>query len=262
MQDEYWEDRGIAYRMNDLDQSRETLVFIHGLGPSCSIWEAFEIALENDFNVLTYDLRGHGWSKKYVDYADYDLVSLADDLRALLDKLGIPSCTLVSHSLGTLVALLFIRGNPGRVRRNLLLSPVYRPNARVKVSTRAPFLIRVLDALPLFSSRRAARIDFSRARGARDLDFRRIFLEIKHLSLRTYLFYLRQMDVFPHHASWSEIDVPTTILHGTNDSFAPYRLAVELSKIIPHSKLITLEGANHMIVVDNTAEIVTYIRSG
>lgn len=261
MRDEFWDDKGIAYRTNGLEEARETLVFIHGLGPSCSIWEGFEAMLEGEFNILTYDLRGHGWSKKYENYADYDLDGLADDLRALLEHLRIRSCTLVSHSLGTLVALLFIRGNPGSVRRNLLLSPVYRLDSAATADARAPILTRVLNAFPRFSPRQG-RVDFSRVSRARDLDFRRIFLEIRFLSLRVYLFYLRQMDLFPHHAKWPDIDVPTTILHGTKDSFAPHRLAVELSKIIQHSKLVSLEGANHMIIINNRADVVDHIRAG
>jgi pimeloyl-ACP methyl ester carboxylesterase len=210
--------------------------------------------LEKDFNILTYDLRGHGWSKKYQNYVDYNIACLAEDLRALLGHLCIRSCTLVSHSLGTLVALLFIRSNPGRVRRNLLLSPIYRVGA--------PAMTIVLNLLPRIASRYGGRDDYSRLSHARDFDLRRLILEIKRLTLRIYLFYLHQMGVFPHHAAWSVIDVPTTIMHGTKDSFAPYRLATELAKIVPNSQLITLEGANHMIIVNNRDDVAAQIRVG
>ena len=64
MRDEFWEERHIAYRTNNHHESRKTLVFIHGLGVSCSGWKPFEASLENDFNILTYDVRAHGFSQK------------------------------------------------------------------------------------------------------------------------------------------------------------------------------------------------------
>ena len=95
MKEGYEQERGISYRSNAFDLNRKTLIFIHGLGAACSIWRPFEQLLEGDFNVLTYDLRGHGLSKKYGRYADYDLECLATDLHRLLETLGIRSCTLV-----------------------------------------------------------------------------------------------------------------------------------------------------------------------
>ena len=261
MKDELWEERGIAYRINAFDDSRRTLVFIHGLGTSCSGWAPFEAALENDFNILTYDLRGHGFSRRYQSYADYDLKALADDLHALLDHRGISSCSLVSTSLGTLVALLYLYHYPGTVRTNLLLAPVYKPHSppgAEKGSRRFSFM-NLLSLMPL-ARRNRNRVDYSRFENAADLDWGRVRLEVRSLSWRIFLFYLHLMDHFADHALWSQIRVPTTIMHGTKDSFSPYHSAVELSKVIPGAKLVALEGANHIVIINNKKEIIEQIR--
>src|SRR5689334_8832829 len=103
MKDQYWEERGIAYRTNTFDDSRQTLVFIHGLGTTCSVWVSFETALESNYNILTYDLRGHGLSRRYKNYEDYEPERLVGDLQALMQFLKISSCWLISVSFGTLI---------------------------------------------------------------------------------------------------------------------------------------------------------------
>jgi pimeloyl-ACP methyl ester carboxylesterase len=262
MKDELWEERGIAYRTNIFDDSRKTLVFIHGLGATCSVWESYETALESDFNILTYDLRGHGYSRKYKSYADYDLKNLADDLRALLDHLGIHSCSLVSSSIGTLVALLYVHDCPGTVRTNLLLAPIYKQHSLASAETKSVHsaLMNLLSLMP-FAPRDGKRMDYSQLEYAADVELRRLLSEIKGLSLRIFLFYLHRMNAFKNHVLWSQIRVPTTIVHGTKDTFAPYHLAVELSKALPGAKLVTLEGANHLAIINNKKEIIAQIKN-
>ena len=261
MQDHFWEERGIAYRTNNFDGSRDTLVFIHGLSPSCSIWAPFENSLESDFNVLTYDLRGHGFSRKYKDYSDYDLTALAGDLSALLDYLHIKSCSLISTSMGTLVALLHIHHHPETVRRSLLLAPVYKqPLPTDSDPRRHPsFLVNLLGSMIPYASRPGTRIDYAKIEHSEEVELRRMVAEIRGLSLRGFLFYLSQMNAFAHHALWSKLCVPTTIIHGTKDSFSPYQSAVDLSKAMS-CKLVTLEGANHLLVINNRKEIISEIR--
>ncbi|HEY5742505.1 MAG TPA: alpha/beta hydrolase [Terrimicrobiaceae bacterium] len=262
MKDELWEARGIAYRCNIFDDSRKTLVFIHGLGATCSVWESYETALENDFNILTYDLRGHGFSRKYKNYADYDLKNLADDLRMLLDHLGIHSCSLVSSSIGTLVALLYVHNYPEIVRTNLLLAPIYKQQSPTSAEAESAHssLMNLLGLVP-FSPRDGKRMDYSRLEYAADLELKRLFFEIKGLSLRIFLFYLHHMNAFKNYALWSQIRIPTTIVHGTKDTFAPYHLAVELSRTLPGAKLVTLEGANHLAIINNKKEIIAQIKN-
>src|SRR5882757_7719842 len=91
---------GIAYRTNEFDKSKKILVFVHGLSGTCSAWEPFERELAPVYNLVTYDLRGHGLSKKYTASADYAIKNFADDLHALLEHLHIDRFELVAHSMG------------------------------------------------------------------------------------------------------------------------------------------------------------------
>lgn len=90
------------------------LVLLHGLAANQAFWNlALVSALAVDYRVTTYDLRGHGYSDTPPD--GYTPTHQADDLRGLLDHLGIERAHLAGHSFGGLVALSFTLAEPRRV---------------------------------------------------------------------------------------------------------------------------------------------------
>lgn len=260
MKDEFWAERGIAYRINEFEISRETLVFVHGLGSTCSGWEPFEAALQGEFNVLTYDMRGHGLSRRYRSCSDYSFEKLADDLAALLEFLDIRSCTIVSNSLGTIVALLLQKKCPGVVRGNVLLAPVYKRATGEPAKSSNSGFIGLLSLLPLLRTR-GRRVDLSKFTTTDDLDLRRMLPEIMSMSVRAYAFYLHHLNSFADYGLWSQINVPSTIIHGTKDSFSSFSSAVELAGIMPQATLVALEGANHIVIVNNKEEVISHIKT-
>lgn len=84
--------------------------------------------------VVAVDLTGHGDS----DWpGEYSLRLMADDVSALLERLGGPPVDLVGHSLGGLVACLVAAVSPGRVRR-LVLEDVGLPHPRPPATPTRP----------------------------------------------------------------------------------------------------------------------------
>lgn len=63
------------------------LIFANSLGTDLRIWDDVARALCAQFNVITYDKRGHGLSG--IGDAPYDVALHANDLIGLLDHLGI-----------------------------------------------------------------------------------------------------------------------------------------------------------------------------
>ena len=123
MKEYFFEKRGIAYRINEFRADRPMLVWIHGLSGSLSAWFPYEPLFTEHYNLLTFDLRGHGRSVRPHRYADYALQEFADDLYELLDYLHIEKSILISHSFGTLIALEFVSAHPDRVSELSFLSP-------------------------------------------------------------------------------------------------------------------------------------------
>lgn len=96
------------------------IVLVHGLGGNLASWHMGIVPeLQQEYRVLTYDLRGHGRSSAAL--AGYTTGDMAQDLRGILDALHIEQATLVGHSWGGDIALHFAQLNPGRVSELVVL---------------------------------------------------------------------------------------------------------------------------------------------
>jgi len=90
------------------------LVLIHGLTGNLAVWHLKIVPLLSDnFRILTYDLRGHGYSA--MPPTGYSADDMAGDLLELTDALGIERPTFVGHSYGADIALYYAAQHPDRV---------------------------------------------------------------------------------------------------------------------------------------------------
>ena len=110
---------GHAFSYTD-SGSGPVLLFIHGLLGSQKQWAHLVDELDEDHRLIVPDLFGHGESDKPV--GDYSLGAHAATLRDLLDRLGIEQVTLVGHSLGGGIAMVFSYLFPERVDRLVLVA--------------------------------------------------------------------------------------------------------------------------------------------
>src|SRR5262249_5752148 len=82
-----------------------TVVLIHGVGARLENWDGVCERLVRHFQVLRYDLRGHGRSTR--SPGPYSLPLLASDLRALFEQTGLRKAHIAGHSLGAMIAQMF-----------------------------------------------------------------------------------------------------------------------------------------------------------
>ena len=76
----------------------EPLIFLHGLSDDLKFWEVLTSTLNEKYQVIRMDLRGHGESELGDD--EISIATYADDLKNLLDDLQIDAGNLVGFSLG------------------------------------------------------------------------------------------------------------------------------------------------------------------
>ena len=81
------------------------LVLLHGFMETQKIWVDFVNVLSEKYQVVTFDLPGHGDSECINQVHTMDLV--ADCIKAGLDNLGITNCVMVGHSMGGYAMLHF-----------------------------------------------------------------------------------------------------------------------------------------------------------
>jgi pimeloyl-ACP methyl ester carboxylesterase len=89
------------------------LVMVHGLAASLGFWSYAASVLAQTNPVTLLDLRGHGRSS--MPQSGYTPRQMAEDLRELLDYLGIQTAHLLGHSFGGSVILQFAHYYPERV---------------------------------------------------------------------------------------------------------------------------------------------------
>ena len=103
----------------EVSGSGEPIVLIHGGQLDSRMWDGEFTLLSKEFRVLRYDVRGYGGSPR-PEGATY---SDSEDLRALLDYVGMPKAHLVGLSLGGRIALDFAPVYPERVLSLTLVGP-------------------------------------------------------------------------------------------------------------------------------------------
>lgn len=118
------------------------LILIHGLATNRAFWYApIARRLAHRFQVTMYDLRGHGFSD--MSEHGYRPVDMVDDLRGLMDGLGIERAHIVGHSYGGAVGLSFAAAHPERVVTLCVA------DSRVNTLQPVQSMSRVIEASPL-----------------------------------------------------------------------------------------------------------------
>lgn len=95
--------------------SGDAVVLLHGFPFSHEIWKSQIESISKSNFVVAPDLRGLG--KSEATGGPYLMETLAGDLAAVLDALGVERATVIGHSLGGYVALAFFRMFSERVLR-------------------------------------------------------------------------------------------------------------------------------------------------
>ena len=98
-----------------IDNSKETIVFLHGSGLSHIVWSLTEQFFANKkFNVLSLDLPGHGNSD---GPCLKSIEQIADWLEEVFNKLNLNKLTLVGHSQGCLEILEYAYKYKDRLKK-------------------------------------------------------------------------------------------------------------------------------------------------
>jgi 3-oxoadipate enol-lactonase len=98
--------------------SGAVVVLLHGGNLDRRMWDDQMPVLSKSFTVIRYDIRPYGRSA-----GTEKGFSSVDDLRALLDYLGVKTASLVGLSLGGRIAIDFALVDPDRVEKLVLMGP-------------------------------------------------------------------------------------------------------------------------------------------
>ncbi|GLR89837.1 alpha/beta fold hydrolase [Bradyrhizobium iriomotense] len=224
----------IAY----LDEGEgDPIILVHGFASSKNVNWVYPTWVselrKNGRRVLALDNRGHGESAKLYDPAQYSIPTMAGDVLALMDHLGIPQADIMGYSMGGRMTAWLGLNEPQRLRSAILggigiggLIEGTGPGESVAEALEAPSLDDVTD--PVGRTFRA-------------------FADQTRSDRKALAACLRGTRELMKKEEAARIDVPVLIAVGSTDDIAGS--ATALGEIIPGSEVLDIPNRDHMRAV-------------
>lgn len=102
----------LTYRRWQGKESTQRALLIHSLAMTGSFWDETVAALDNTWDVIAVDCRGHGGSGK--PPGPYTVESMADDVACVMDTAGWQNALIAGASMGGCIALALAARHPAR----------------------------------------------------------------------------------------------------------------------------------------------------
>jgi 3-oxoadipate enol-lactonase len=225
------------------------LVLVHPLALSSRLWEPVLTDFLPGHDLVMPDVRGHGESRW--DGAPYSIEDVANDLRTLLEALGIQHCSMLGMSMGGCVAMTFAARNPERVDRLMLCDTTacYGPNANQAWEERARAAeAKTRDEQIPFQTDRW----FSEAfRDGHPLVVAHAADVFRNTTRDAHAGACRALGRFDLRPQLASISAETLVVTGEGDYATPPAMGRDLAHGIPGASFVLVRGVRHMAVLES-----------
>ncbi|WP_349672328.1 alpha/beta hydrolase [Lacrimispora sp.] len=243
-------DGNVNIYVEDLNPDCEnTILFLHGWPGSRKLFEyQFDVLPGMGFRCIGIDTRGFGDSDK--PFCGYDYDRLADDVREVIDALGLKNITLAGHSTGGAIAIRYMARHKAHGVSKLALFAAAAPSLVKRQNF--PYGVDVQTVTDIINGTYEDRPNMLR-------NFGDIFF-FQHLTAPFSDWFFQ---VGLQAAGWAtakvantwiqevlfqdltEICVPTLIIHGIHDKVVPFPLGEIQHQYIKNSVLLPFEFSGH-----------------
>jgi non-heme chloroperoxidase len=215
------------------------------------------------FRAVAYDRRGHGASED--PGRGYDADTLADDLAAVIEALGLGRITIVAHSMGAIEAVRYAsRHGTSRIARMILVAPAtpgltQQDNLPVGVPAKAFERMRqeMADDFPAWIARNEPPFFSPETSAETRTHFRRM---MEATPLPVALACHRTITGTDTRSDLARIDRPVLVIQGDKDASMPIALTGETTqRLIARSRLSVYEGAPHGLPITHQARLAADI---
>lgn len=124
--DAYVNTNGIRIHYSRTGGDKPPVVLLHGITDNGLCWRRVAAVLEDRYDLIMVDGRGHGLSDKPDSFG---LADYAADTAGLIEQLGLGTPAVLGHSLGAAIGATLAASRPDLVRALLLEDPPWRAPA-------------------------------------------------------------------------------------------------------------------------------------
>lgn len=237
------------------------LVLLHGVGLDHTLWDELAPRLEAEFEVLRYDLLGHGAAPGIAGEARVqDFIAQLD---AELDQAGWAQANVLGYSMGGLIAGAYAAARPRRVTRLVLLSTVFQrtPEEVQAVTARlAAAATQDVEAAASVSLQRWFTPAFQAARPERVAAIgQRLIQNDRANFLAAYRLFAQGDPILAQAAL--DIVCPTLVMTGELDVGSTPRMTRSLARALPDSRARVIDGQRHMLPVEDPAVVASALHA-
>ena len=234
------------------------VVFVHEFAGDCRSWEPQVRHFARRYRCITFNARGWTPSEVPPDVASYSQARARDDIRAVLDGLGIAKAHICGLSMGGFATLHFGIGYPDRALSLVVAGVGYgaEKGEREKFRNEATLIAGRLekDGMAAFAEAYAygpTRVQFENKDPRGFAEFKRMLGEHSAKgAANTQLGVQRERpSIFDLEPDLKKLQVPTLVLSGDEDW--PCLLpGVYMKRMIPSAALQLLPNSGHTINIE------------
>jgi esterase len=236
----------------------DAIVLVHGSRLHAHVWNDFARRFSDRYHIIAIDQRGHGESA-WGAGDEYRLDDLCSDLHAHVQARKLSRFTLVGHSLGGRVSLLYAHRHPSELERLVLVDitpgrprPAAANGGRGRGEGKHPREFESEEVAIAYLARAMPRapshlVEDSVRHGMRRNDAGRYVWKYDPVH------FARRVTPPPGLDLWqvaSEIVTPTLLQFGSESDVVDAELASRLQKTMPRCTVERIEGAGHGLFTD------------
>lgn len=251
------------------DASKPPVILIHGYTASLYVWKSTAPMLADaGFHVIAVDLLGFGYSEK-PSWFDYSIQSQARMVSRFMDRMGIGRATLVGSSYGGAVAATITLDSPERIEKLVLVDAVINDELKNHPVLKLASFPGIGEVITPFLADSKLFLRY-RMHGTLAKVNHEMITEDRIESIRRPLF-----AADGHHSllatsrNWSanhierdahQINQPTLIIWGEEDTVIPIKNGCKLHQEILNSRFVVLKDCGH-VPQEEKSELFTEIVS-
>ena len=240
-----------------LKKNSEPIVFIHGTGMDHSVWTLpVRYFLRKKRDVLSIDLPGHGNSSgKLIS----SISGFSDQVFKLLDNNSIKKCSIVGHSMGSLITLEMASTQPHRVKSMSLIGTAFPMQVNDQLLEFAKSDVqKAIDILTFMGYSHQARIGRNKNPGMWMTELTRRLMQRSNQGV-IYNDLLACSNFKGGLEKAKKVTAKVQLILGSNDFLTPTRKAVDLIDNFKNPDVKEIVDSGHTLMAEDPNKVLDYL---